>query len=100
MHWRRPSTTTKRSVERYSGECQVYLRTAKRLPEKQGHLIILREVVMAKKVLKFPEVNIARLRLMAHFAEDRNECLSDDAIRRIAEQTKIRPRKKGNQRSG
>jgi hypothetical protein len=56
---------------------------------------------MAKKVLKFPQVNIARLRLTAHFLEDRNECLDDDAIRRIAEQSlvKTRPRKKGNQRA-
>ena len=38
----------------------------------------------AKKVLKFPEENLARLRLMAHFAEDRNECVSDNVVRAIA----------------
>jgi hypothetical protein len=44
----------------------------------------LPEACMAKKVLKFPEQNTARLRLMAHFAEDRNECVEDDVIRAIA----------------
>jgi hypothetical protein len=39
---------------------------------------------MPKKVLKFPEENTARLRLMAHFAEDRNECIEDNVIRAIA----------------
>jgi len=39
---------------------------------------------MAKKVLKFPKDDTARLRLMAHFAEDRNECVSDDVVRAIA----------------
>jgi hypothetical protein len=59
----------------------------------------LREPHMPKKVLKFPEENIARLRLLAHFAEDRNECLGDDAIRAIAKKTpKKLNAKKQNQR--
>jgi hypothetical protein len=44
----------------------------------------LPEVRMAKKVLKFPKENTARLRLMAHFADDRNECVSDNVVRAIA----------------
>lgn len=39
---------------------------------------------MAKKVLKFPKENYPRLRLMAHFTEDRYECVGDAVIRAIA----------------
>jgi hypothetical protein len=54
---------------------------------------------MAKKVLKFPAENTARLRLMAHFSEDRNECVGDDVIRVIAKKTPRNPTaKKQNQR--
>ena len=54
---------------------------------------------MAKKVLEFPEENTARLRLMAHFAEDRNECVGDDVIRVIAKKPKKNPTaKKQNQK--
>lgn len=54
---------------------------------------------MAKKVLKFPEENTARLRLMAHFTEDRNECIGDDVIRAIAKKPRRNPTaKKQNQR--
>ena len=54
---------------------------------------------MAKKVLKFPEENTARLRLMAHFTEDRNECIGDDVIRAIAKKPRSNPTaKKQNQK--
>jgi hypothetical protein len=54
---------------------------------------------MAKKVLKFPKENTARLRLMAHFAEDRNECVNDGIIRAIAAKPQKNPTaKKQNQR--
>lgn len=49
---------------------------------------------MAKKVLKFPKVGNARLRLMAHFAEDRNECVEDDVIRAIAAKPLKNPKAK------
>jgi hypothetical protein len=59
----------------------------------------LPEASMAKKVLKFPEENTARLRLMAHFAEDRNECVGDDVIRAIAKKPPKNPSaKKQNQK--
>ena len=59
----------------------------------------LSEAGMAKKVLKFPEENTAKLRLMAHFAEDRNECLGDDVIRAIAKKPPKNPTaKKQNHR--
>jgi hypothetical protein len=54
---------------------------------------------MAKKVLKFPVENTARLRLIAHFAEDRNECVGDDVVRAIATKPqKNTAAKKQNQR--
>jgi hypothetical protein len=54
----------------------------------------LPEVYMAKKVLKFPKENTARLRLMAHFAEDRNECVGNDTIRDMPQShRKIPPRR-------
>jgi hypothetical protein len=54
---------------------------------------------MVKRLLKFPKENTARLRLMAHFAEDRNECVGDDIIRAIATKPQKNPTtKKQNQR--
>ena len=54
---------------------------------------------MVKKLLNFPEENTARLRLMAHFAEDRNECVGDDIIRAIVTKPQKNPTaKKQNQR--
>jgi hypothetical protein len=54
---------------------------------------------MAKKVLKFPKENTARLRLMAHFAEDRNECLDDGIIRAIATKPQKNPTAKKGPRA-
>jgi hypothetical protein len=52
-----------------------------------------------KKLLKFPKENTARLRLMAHFVEDRNECVGDDTIRAIATKLQKNPTAKNqNQR--
>ena len=54
---------------------------------------------MVKKLLNFPKENTARLRLMTHFAEDRNECVGDDIIRAIVTKPQKNPTaKKQNQR--
>ena len=80
---------------RHRAVAPVATATAKKSVEHQRGY----NLAMAKKVLKFPEQNIARLRLLAHFAEDRNECISENTIEQIAKKPRRNPTaKKQNQK--